>query len=498
MYEETYGLREKPFSLVPDPDFLFLSRLHRGALNTLEYGLQEEASFTLISGEVGSGKTILVRRFLRMIGDRVAVGVVTSTPRNKSSVLDRILLAFGLDYRGKSHTEQHETFMRFLEAQEARKRRTILIIDEAQNLDAQALEELSMLSNINVDKNVLLQVVLVGQPEILEILNRKELRQFAQRITLNFKLLPLTFPETRNYIRHRIHVAGGNPETFNPEACAVIHLLSGGLPRLINSLCDSALVYGYGEGRVVLDGETVIEVAIDMARGGLANIPAVDANFNADKVLRRARELSEGIGPDDDQELPDETETRFDPYLPSPEPEGGIEPESAAKSEPSGKSALARIFSSKDKPASKSSQPIVLAIGSDRPDKSPREQLTIQSNGRLEDVNDYITPIVDEEHSVRIDENRYRKRKYIAVAAFALSALMTAGLIWKFKLDLLGPVEVDSSQSVNMDVKKATPPLSPGPATDRAADVAANQPETAAPVSPTPALLPMEEIEPAA
>jgi type II secretory pathway predicted ATPase ExeA len=418
MYEESYGLREKPFSLVPDPEFMFLSRLHRGALTMLEYGLQEQASFALISGEVGTGKTILVRRFLRTIGDRVAVGVVTSTPRNKSSVLDWILLAFGLDYRGKGPTEQLETFMRFLEAQQARKRRTVLIIDEAQNLGPEALEELRMFANVNVDKDVVLQIVLVGQPEILEILNRQELRQLAQRITLNFKLLPLSFPETRKYIRHRLRVAGGDPDTFSPEAIAVIYLLSGGLPRLINALCDAALVYGFGEGQAVLDGAIVIEVVLDATSGGLAKFPEIDANFDADELLERARELSAEIGPDEDEDLPDETEIRNDPQLPSLEPESGIEPESAAELEPV---------------------------------------------GGLE------------------DEHRYRKRRNIAAAAFAVLALMSAGLLLKFNLDLSEPVEADYPQSANMDVGKAAPSLPPGPATDGAAGDAANQPETAEP-----------------
>lgn len=303
MYEIFYGLREKPFSLVPDPDFLFLGGLHGAALNMLEYGLRGQASFTLISGEVGCGKTILIRRFLRMVDDSTTIGMVTNTPRSKGHIFERILLAFNLNYRDKSEVEQYEILINFLEEQQTLGRRTILIIDEAHNLDENSLEELRMLSNINVDKSLALQVVLVGQPEILELLNTRSLRQLAQRISVNFKLLPLTFSETRRYIRHRLRVAGGSPDIFEPTAIAVVHLLSGGIPRLINVLCDTALVYGFGESRETLGTAMIQAVASDMLRGGLEALPAMVQNLATGDILETANNLVASIDPD---ELDDE------------------------------------------------------------------------------------------------------------------------------------------------------------------------------------------------
>jgi len=303
MYETFYGLREKPFSLVPDPDFLFLGRLHGAALNMLEYGLRGEASFTLISGEVGCGKTILIRRFLRMVDDSTTIGMVTNTPRSTGHILERILLAFGLNYRDKSEVEQYETLTIFLEEQQAHHKRTVLIIDEAHNLDEDSLEELRMLSNTNVDKSLALQVVLVGQPEILELLNTRSLRQLAQRISVNFRLLPLTFSETRRYIRHRLRVAGGSPDIFETKAIAVIHLLSDGIPRVINILCDTSLVYGFGENRETLEAELIQTVASDTMEGGLENLPAMDYDLATGEILEAADKLVESLDPD---ELDDE------------------------------------------------------------------------------------------------------------------------------------------------------------------------------------------------
>ena len=308
MYETFYGLREKPFSLVPDPDFLFLGRLHGAALNMLEYGLRGQASFTLISGEVGCGKTILIRKLLRMVDNSTTIGMVTNTPRSKGHTLERILLAFDLNYRGKSEVEQYEILINFLEEQQTRGRRMVLIIDEAHNLDEDSLEELRMLSNINVDKSLALQVILVGQPEILELLNTRSLRQLAQRISVNFRLLPLTFFETRRYIRHRLRVAGGSPDIFEPKAISVIHLLSGGIPRLINVLCDAALVYGFGEGRESLDAAMIQAVASDMLRGGLETLPATSHDLETGDILEAADRLVASLDSDqqDDEcvELP--------------------------------------------------------------------------------------------------------------------------------------------------------------------------------------------------
>lgn len=292
MYETYYGFREKPFSLVPDPDFLYLGRNHRTALNILEYGLRGEASFALISGEVGSGKTILVRRFLRMVDRQTTIGLITNTHASLGNLLDWILLAFNLDYRGKEKVELFEILTNFLLDQRARGRRTVLIIDEAQNMEFETLEELRMLSNINVDKDLMFQIVLAGQPEILDKINRPELRQLAQRISAHFHLSPLTLDETRDYICHRLAVAGGRRGIFDNLACAAVYHFTEGLPRPINILCDSALVYGFGEELETIGLETVLDVVADVERSGLKALRALDKGFNRQELTERITELA--------------------------------------------------------------------------------------------------------------------------------------------------------------------------------------------------------------
>ncbi|MHC4433303.1 MAG: ExeA family protein [Planctomycetota bacterium] len=397
MYEIFYGLREKPFSLVPDPDFLFLGGLHGAALNLLEYGLRGQASFTLISGEVGCGKTILIRRFLRMVDDSTTVGMVTNTPRSKGHILERILLAFNLNYRGKSEIEQYEILIKFLEEQQTRGRRTILIIDEAHNLDENSLEELRMLSNINVDKSLALQVVLVGQPEILELLNTRSLRQLAQRISVNFKLLPLTFPETRRYIRHRLRVAGGSPDIFEPTAIAVVHLLSGGIPRLINVLCDTALVYGFGESRETLDTTMIQEVARDMLRGGLEVLPAMIHNLATGDLLETADKLVASTDPD---ELDDE-------YV-----------------------ELAPLASSRANLTS-ISETIMSEASRTDPDQDSRDdnEVNVEAGEKL-GVPRTVIPIVDTSATGR--DGAGSRRMILVLAIFAAVAVIAGGLLWLY------------------------------------------------------------------
>ncbi len=293
MYEAYYGFREKPFSLVPDPDFLYLGRNHRAALNILEYGLRGEASFALISGEVGSGKTILIRRFLRMVDPQTTVGLITNTHASLGTLLDWILLAFNLDYRGKQKVELFEILTNFLRDQRAHGRRTVLIIDEAQNLEPEMLEELRMLSNINVDKELMFQIVLAGQPEILDKINRPELRQLAQRISANFHLSPLTLDETRDYICHRLVVAGGRRTIFDNLACAAVYHFTQGLPRPINIICDAALVYGYGEEKKNIGLETILDVVEDVQRSGLRALQALENGFNREQFIEEITALAE-------------------------------------------------------------------------------------------------------------------------------------------------------------------------------------------------------------
>jgi len=270
VYERLYGFREKPFSILPDPSFLFLSRKHRMALDLLEYGMMNQAGFNVITGEIGTGKTTLVRHLLNQLDRDVTVGLISNTHRSFGELLQWILFAFKLEHRGKEKVEMFQNFIDFLVEQYAQNRRTLLIVDEAQNMSVDTLEELRMLSNVNADKDQVLQVVLVGQAGLRSTLRLPELEQFAQRIAVDYHLQPLDLLETRAYIYHRIKVVGGEgSRIFDAAACAAVYQHSRGIPRLINLLCDTALVYGFAEQKSIIDARTVHEVARDKRKGGI-------------------------------------------------------------------------------------------------------------------------------------------------------------------------------------------------------------------------------------
>lgn len=269
MYESFYGFQEKPFSLLPDPGFLYLSEKHRMALTMLQYGVVNQAGFTVITGDIGSGKTTLIRKLLEEIVDEVAVGLVSNTHRNFGELLQWVLLAFGLEYREKKKVELYHTLAEFIIREYSQGRNTVLIIDEAQNLSPEALEELRMLSNINADKDQVLQLVLVGQPGLRDLLKLPALYQFAQRIAVDYNLRPLSLEETWLYVRHRLATAGGDPGLFDTKACAAVYYYTGGTPRLINILCDTALVYGFADQKRRIGAEIICQVAREKARGGI-------------------------------------------------------------------------------------------------------------------------------------------------------------------------------------------------------------------------------------
>ncbi|HEU0117740.1 MAG TPA: AAA family ATPase [Alphaproteobacteria bacterium] len=270
MYESFYGLSGKPFSLLPDADFLFLSRRHRRAVNLLEYGIMTQAGFMVITGDVGAGKTTIIRRYLKNAGPDVAVGVITNSSASLGNLLTWVTTAFEIETTSKDPTVLYSDFVNFLLLQYSKGKRTVLIIDEAQNLNAGMLEELRMLSNVNNEKDQLLQMILVGQPELLDTLKKPELRQFVQRIAVHCHLDPLIPNETAAYIRHRLGVVGGKPDLFDETAAAAVHYFTGGVPRLINLLCDQALMYGFSEDKKQVDCETVAEVVADRNRTGLS------------------------------------------------------------------------------------------------------------------------------------------------------------------------------------------------------------------------------------
>lgn len=268
MYEAHFGLSEKPFSLTPDPDFLYLGKNHSRAWALLNYGLHSAAGLTVITGEVGAGKTTLIQRLLNEPNEGMTVGLI-SNAHSACELLQWVLMAFELDCSGRQKVELYQRFNDFLIEQYANNKIVVLIIDEAQNLDLETLEELRMLININSGKDMVLQLILVGQPELLETMRRPELRQLAQRVSANYHLDHLQLNETIAYIRHRIKHVGGDPELFNSYACAVAYYHSLGVPRLINILCDYALVYAFAEDKHQIDAQLMLEVIKDKLQGGI-------------------------------------------------------------------------------------------------------------------------------------------------------------------------------------------------------------------------------------
>jgi type II secretory pathway predicted ATPase ExeA len=280
MYESFYHFREKPFSLLPDAGFLYLSDKHRMALTLLEYGLMNQAGFTVISGDIGTGKTTLIRQLLNQIDDTIRVGLISNTHQTFGDLMQWIALAYELPHHGRNKVELYQAFMDFIIKEYARGRRTVLIVDEAQNMSAETLEELRMLSNVNADKDQVLQIILVGQRELRETLRRPDLVQFAQRIGVDYHLEPLDEQETIDYIRHRCETAGGSIDLFTENACRQVFEATGGVPRLINLLCDTTLVYGYAEQREHVDARLVSDVARDKQAGGLfaRKVPTAPSN----------------------------------------------------------------------------------------------------------------------------------------------------------------------------------------------------------------------------
>jgi general secretion pathway protein A len=263
MYKEFYGLREYPFNITPDPQFLYLSRNHRVALDLLLYGIRERKGFIAITGEVGSGKTTLCRALLNALDANTKTALILNPCLSDSQVLRVICDEFRLQPAHRSRKHLYDAINAFLLRELAANHNVALIIDEAQNLKRNVLEQIRLLSNLETEKDKLLQIVLVGQPELGALLAHENLRQLRQRITLYHHVTPLSAEELPEYIQHRIQNAGGNGRIeWTPGALLLIYRFSKGLPRLINVICDRALVAGYAnETRVIDPG--IVQLAVE-------------------------------------------------------------------------------------------------------------------------------------------------------------------------------------------------------------------------------------------
>ena len=262
MYESHYGLTSKPFSIVPNPEILFLSKNHANALTYLEYGLSEKVGFILLTGEIGAGKTTLIRHMLNKMEPQMDIAVIFNTNFSSAQLLRRILSEFEIPCDTTEKERHLELLYQFLIDRYAQGRHVLLIIDEAQNLSDESLEDIRMLSNLQTDDRILLQIMLVGQPELKVRLNLPDFRQLAQRIAVNYHITPLDANQTRHYIAYRIRKAEGDPDLFTPETIDKIYKHSGGIPRTINLICDTALVYGFAADLKRID-VAVIEKVIE-------------------------------------------------------------------------------------------------------------------------------------------------------------------------------------------------------------------------------------------
>lgn len=263
MYLNYYGLVDNPFSIAPNPDYLFMSTRHKQALAHLTFGLTESGGFVMLTGEVGTGKTTVSRKLMQELGDDTQMAVILNPTLSAlellATVCDELNIAYDLNTASlKTFTD---IILRKLASNHDAGINTVLLIDEAQHLLPEVLEQLRLLTNLETNREKLLKVVLIGQPELQQLLRRNELRQLAQRVTARYHLLPLTQQEVAQYVEHRWSVAGGNSSCFRKSAVNELFTISGGIPRVINLLCDRALSLGYSLQRPFVDHQIIVSAS---------------------------------------------------------------------------------------------------------------------------------------------------------------------------------------------------------------------------------------------
>jgi general secretion pathway protein A len=290
MYESFYGFKEKPFDLHPDPDYLYMSREHENTYTHLEYAIVENKGFVVVTGEIGSGKTTLTNYLLNKIGEEIQVGLVNNTNILPAEFLKMVCKEFELDPKTNDKAELIDIVSGYLIDQFAAGERVVLIIDEAQNLTNDTMEEIRMLSNIETEKHHLIQIILVGQPELKFKLQQSNLKQFAQRVTVHCHLKGLEKDEVSEYIGHRLEVGGSKRlDIFKKDTIERIAEYSRGIPRLINVLCDSALVYGFADELDTIDTDILENVYEELK--ALGTFTDYDAKPSSDPLPPKSTRL---------------------------------------------------------------------------------------------------------------------------------------------------------------------------------------------------------------
>jgi general secretion pathway protein A len=317
MYKEFFGLRANPFNVNPDPRYLFLTHHTEEALACLTYGIQSRKGFVLLTGEVGTGKTTLINKlqeWLRL--QQVATAFIFNSRMNTPQFLDYMMADFGIPYESKAKSQILLQFYNWLLDRYRAGEAAVLIVDEAQNLSDEVLEEIRMLTNLETHTEKLLQIVLVGQPELEQKLKQPNLRQLRQRLTLRAKTHPLTLEETKAYIRQRLRIAGSNgQQIFDPESVVLIHRYANGTPRIINLLCEHCLVSAFADQQKVVLPPVVDAVAqeFDLVEGMAPEVmtappPANEERVHLGEALDRLASLADGSRKED-KDLPEERKT---------------------------------------------------------------------------------------------------------------------------------------------------------------------------------------------
>jgi len=295
VYQQHFGLAQVPFNITPDPSFLYLSPSHREGLAQLEYGINARRGFIVLTGEVGTGKTTLIQTLLSQLAEGTQTALIFSAIASPLDLLRYVCEEFKLVEPLRELRDTHDyicllnefLLQRYREGENA-----ALIIDEAQNLASDVLESIRLLSNFETTKDKLLQILLVGQPELNERLNTPQLRQLKQRVTLRHHLRPLSLSECQEYIVNRLRHAGGGPGVFTPRAIERIHHYSGGIPRLINVICDNAMINAYALDKREIEPLIIQEVADDLSLSGVSFRPPIPRRDSMPRVERSS--LSEG------------------------------------------------------------------------------------------------------------------------------------------------------------------------------------------------------------